>query len=85
MQIHDMQVVQVEDYFAALRENEQERVIGLVNAELAKHPECKGCRVDWFGVFILTGGCARACRDTVFLPVVREIVDRHRTEPERDG
>ena len=76
---------EAEYYFATLSESESGRFIGMVNAELSKYPECEGCRVDWTGIFTLTGGCARACRDTVFLPVVREVADRHWTEKrERD-
>ncbi len=83
-----MSLKEDEDYVAALSESERERVVGLVSAELAKHPVCEGCRVAWdFGVFVLTGGRGKpgACRATVFMPVVREVVARHRIELERDG
>ncbi len=83
-----MSLKEDEGYVAAQSESERERIIGQVNVELAKHPECEGCRVEWdFGISVLTGGHGKpaACRATVFMPVVRVVVARHRTERERDG
>ncbi len=82
--------MQVEDYIAAQSESERERIIGQVNAELAKHPECEGCEASFVMMdrtIMLTGPPPRvaACRDTVFMLVVRAMVARHRAELERDG